>query len=412
MSFTKLRYSIVLGNLMDHYDSYLFLLLAPVVGELFFPQFDSFSQILLVYSPSLIHWVTRPLGALYSGFVAKKIGGIDSVSTSLLGLGLITATIGILPDYSSWGYLSSILIFILRGVQGFFASAEVTVGPMLLMHITSDTEKSRWSGIFQLSTILGFLLSSMLISILSSYGVLKLYWRYLFFLGSITSFIGCYIRHISISDRVLKISNEGQELQPQNSLVVSVSIFVTSILPYITYHIPFVSMNVLVPKITQDNITYNDMMQLQNILLVFDYLLIAVCIKFIKKDWIIPMLIGALGIICISCPLLSLIDNYSSKYLVTITRCSIILFGVIFSVSLNNFIYFIAPPPRGYQLYGISRAIGVEIFGRSTPLISSFLCYYSGNMVLLSLYLVFWAIMSFSVTVNAVRYRISRAILE
>ena len=386
------RISIIIGNILDHYDTALFWLLAPVIGKLFFPAYEPLTQIILTYAAMSITWVTRPLGSIYFGNLASKKGGKYTLCFSLSGVGIITGFMGFIPDYNNIGILAPILISVLRGLQGFFASSEAIIGSMFLIDITCDN-KTQWSGLFQASSIIGVVIASNLIFILSNQDLLESYWRYLFLFGFVTSLIGLYLRISRLKERHISLpSSPGRKTGAKDRIIVIIGILATGILSYTTYYIPFVLMNSLIPNIT--DLSYNLMIEWNSILLAFDCAALFMLSLWIKNKYVAPMLFGSLGIILIACPLLSFITSESSLNSIVITRFAIVFFGVIFCFPLSHFVHSISPPPNGYLIYSTSYGIGIELFGRSTPLIGTMLYYYSGNTFLLSCYLAFWAILS------------------
>ena len=386
------RMSIIIGNILDHYDTALFLLLSPVIGKLFFPTYDPLTQVILTYAAMSVTCITRPLGSLYFGNLARTKGGKYALCCSLSGVGIATGLMGFIPDYHHIGIWAPLLMSVLRALQGFFASSEAIIGSMFLMDITHDN-KTQWSGLFSASTMIGVIIASNLILMLSNQGLLESYWRYLFLLGFCASLIGLYLRISHLEERNISVpSSCTRRYARKGNIIVIIGILSTGILSYVTYYIPFILMNSLIPTIT--DFSYNLMLEGNNMLLLFDFIALLSFSFCIKNKYSAPMLFGAVGIILIACPLLSSISSTSSFNSIVITRVVIVLFGVLFCMPLSHFVHSISPPPNGYLLYSMTYGCGIELFGRSTPLIGSMLYYYSGNAVLLSCYLAFWAILS------------------
>ena len=80
------RWSLVVGNLLEHFDSSLYGFLAPVLGKVFFPQFSPLYQIILAFSVYLITFVARPFGGIFFSKLTYKYGPLRVLSWSLMEL--------------------------------------------------------------------------------------------------------------------------------------------------------------------------------------------------------------------------------------------------------------------------------------------------------------------------------------
>ena len=130
MSDKKTRLAIIIGHILDHYDTALFIFLSPLIGKLFFPIDNPQLQNIFAYSIVLCAWITRPLGRIYFSYLSINKGVGNILSYTILGTGIITGLISFLPIYSQIGIISPILIVVLRIFQGFFTSAEKTIGSL------------------------------------------------------------------------------------------------------------------------------------------------------------------------------------------------------------------------------------------------------------------------------------------
>lgn len=96
--------SILIGNLLDHFDAGLYGFLAPVLAPLFFPNHDYVVQLILAYSVLATSLVTRPIGSIIFSILARRSGPVYSLSYSLLGAAISTAFMGLIPIYDSIGW--------------------------------------------------------------------------------------------------------------------------------------------------------------------------------------------------------------------------------------------------------------------------------------------------------------------
>ncbi|MEI8300336.1 MAG: MFS transporter, partial [Chlamydiota bacterium] len=173
----------VIGNVLEHYDMALFALLAPFIAPLFFHTLDPLSALVMIYVMIPLGMITRPLGALFFGWVADQYGRRQALCASLVGMAIATVSIGCLPTSHKIGVLSPIFLAIIRLFQSFFAAGESAGGAIYVLEHTDVSKQSLMSSFFDASTIGGILIASGLVTFLSEKRWIEIGWRYLFWAG-------------------------------------------------------------------------------------------------------------------------------------------------------------------------------------------------------------------------------------
>jgi MHS family proline/betaine transporter-like MFS transporter len=69
------RIAAVIGNLLEHYDKFLFGLIAPFIAPLFFEESDPVVALLCTYGMLPLGFLMRPLGAIYFGWIGERYCG-------------------------------------------------------------------------------------------------------------------------------------------------------------------------------------------------------------------------------------------------------------------------------------------------------------------------------------------------
>ena len=102
----------MMGNLFEWYDFALFGYFAPIIGKLFFPSFDSITQLLSAYGAFAAGYLARPLGGLLFGHIGDRYGRKKALVLTILLMAIPTAIIGVLPTYNDIGIMASVLLII------------------------------------------------------------------------------------------------------------------------------------------------------------------------------------------------------------------------------------------------------------------------------------------------------------
>jgi MHS family proline/betaine transporter-like MFS transporter len=188
----------MIGNLFEWYDFALFGYFAPIIGKLFFPSHDTITQLLAAYGAFAAGYLARPLGGLLFGHIGDRYGRKKALVLTIILMAIPTAIIGFLPTYNDIGITASVLLIMLRLLQG------ISMGGNYSGSITFTTEHSPQNnrgliGSFAVtSCLMGLLLGSGTAALCSTiFGEAQLEswgWRIPFLLGIFICLVGYYIR--------------------------------------------------------------------------------------------------------------------------------------------------------------------------------------------------------------------------
>src|SRR5215208_4599886 len=93
------KWSILLGNLFEHYDNALFSLLSPFLAPLFFPGQDPLTALILTYCIIPLGMIARPIGSLFFGYIGDTRGRKEALVLTLSGMAIVTTLMGFMPTY-------------------------------------------------------------------------------------------------------------------------------------------------------------------------------------------------------------------------------------------------------------------------------------------------------------------------
>ncbi|MDN5682497.1 MFS transporter, partial [Corynebacterium glyciniphilum] len=161
----------MVGTTIEWYDFFIYAQAAAFVfAPLFFEPVGSQSTLAQIFSwASLgISFLFRPLGAVIAGHLGDRYGRKLLLVLTLVGMGLATALIGLLPTYASIGVGAPILLVLLRILQGLSAGGEWG-GAALMAVEHAPREKRGWFGAYpQIGVPLGLILATTFMMVLTS----------------------------------------------------------------------------------------------------------------------------------------------------------------------------------------------------------------------------------------------------
>ena len=114
-----------LGGALEFYDFVIYSQFARYIGLNFFPNDDEMVSLIVSLSVFAVGYFARPLGGIFFSHIGDRIGRRRVLIITILAMSAATAGIGLLPTYAQWGITASILLVLLRIVQGFCLGGEL-----------------------------------------------------------------------------------------------------------------------------------------------------------------------------------------------------------------------------------------------------------------------------------------------
>src|SRR5688572_27624682 len=112
------------GTVFEWYDFYLYATLAPFFAALFFPPGNDTAALLSAFATYAAGFLVRPFGAVIFGRIGDIVGRKYTFLVTILVMGASTFAVGLLPTFSSIGWLAPILLVTLRLLQGLALGGE------------------------------------------------------------------------------------------------------------------------------------------------------------------------------------------------------------------------------------------------------------------------------------------------
>ena len=397
---SKKDYTILLGNAIDHFDTSIYVFIAPTIAPLFFPNNNYIIELILAYSVLATTIITRPIGTYIFGILANLYGPTKSLSYSLTGVGLSTMCIGFLPDYYSIGFIAPILLILVRIIRDVFAAGESAIAKLYIMDDKPEKEAFKASYLYQVSTVFGMVLASSSAALVQ-YSNVNYSWRFCFIFGGMAAIVGYFVRLQSLETLVTKQKNT-LKFMTRGGLSVLwkhrfnlVRIAIVNSFSHMTYIIPFVTLNHIMPLIS--GIEMNTMMLMSSFVLIFDMVAIPLIGTYIKRFCYKTVMLVASGVLAITImPLWYYIDGSSIVY-ISFVRFWIVIWGIVFLCPLNLWNSKQVLGDEKYIVVGMGTSLGACTIGKLSPSICLALYYYSNSHVSIGIYVLLLFILTFSV---------------
>jgi len=158
----------ITANVLEWYDFSISGFLAIVLGQVFFPGHDALMAITKSFSVFALSYLMRPFGSMAFGYLGNKRGPGVALQCSTLLMAIPTVFMGLLPTYQGIGYSATLLMLMLRLMQGFAAGGEFPLSAYFVASRAADHKKGRLISLVHVGGSFGVLLASLVAFLLSS----------------------------------------------------------------------------------------------------------------------------------------------------------------------------------------------------------------------------------------------------
>lgn len=170
------------GNIYEWYDFAVYGLLAPEIGASFFPNTSRELQLINSFGVYFGAFLMRPLGAILFGEIGDRlVGRKHALVFSIWLITIPSILMGLLPTYETWGWVSPVLLVLLRMAQGLSVGGQLAGSYVLSIEQSSTRSRGFRGSVCEASSVGGFWLASAVTtltrSILSEHQVDVWGWR-------------------------------------------------------------------------------------------------------------------------------------------------------------------------------------------------------------------------------------------
>jgi MHS family shikimate/dehydroshikimate transporter-like MFS transporter len=200
------------GTLIEYYDYYLYgLAAATVFPKIFFPGQDVTMAQLASFASFAVGFLLRPLGGIIFGHIGDRVGRKAALMVTVIGMGLATAAIGLIPSAHQWGMLAPLTLILCRGLQGLFVGGEMGGAATLIVEHAEPGRRGFYGSLLIVGAGIANVLSAGLMAVLARNQVwfLDWGWRLPFLFSLVLVGVAIFLRsRLEESDAFKKLVQE------------------------------------------------------------------------------------------------------------------------------------------------------------------------------------------------------------
>ena len=181
-----------IGTFLEFFDLYIYVHMAVLLNELFFPKTDPLTTQLITAFTFCSSYIMRPLGGLFFGWIGDKIGRKHTIIITTIIMTFSCITMMMLPTYQDIGITASIIMILCRMLQGFSSLGECIGAMIYITEFLKVPYRYIGNAIILVSISLGGLFALGISSFVLAIDINN--WRWVFGFGSIIGVVGIVAR--------------------------------------------------------------------------------------------------------------------------------------------------------------------------------------------------------------------------
>jgi MFS family permease len=179
------------GTFLEYFDLMLYVHMAVLLNELFFPKTDPHVATLISAATFCSTYLLRPFGALIFGWIGDNIGRKASVVITTMMMAISCFVMANLPTFAQIGITAAWLVTICRIVQGMTSMGEITGAQLYLTEYLQPPERYVAVVMIGFCATFGGLVALGVAFFVTSY---SLNWRLAFWFGAAVALVGMVAR--------------------------------------------------------------------------------------------------------------------------------------------------------------------------------------------------------------------------
>jgi len=390
-----------IGTMLEWYDFSLFSSLAAILSQIFFPRANHFAAMMSVFAVFASGFIMRPIGAIFFGHLADKLGRKSTLQITIFIMALTTTAIGCIPPLIN---AAAFILVLCRLAQGFAVSGEYPSGVTLLAEHNNQKRKGFISSFGIFSSVIGFVFGTLVCAITNKFlgqeSMLSWGWRIPFLLGAPIGLLGYWIRKSLLESEEFHSVKKAGGLStiPLVQLVKKhrkefVVVFTCYVLSNLAFYVNFIYFSNY--TLNQHKTDVSQAMYL-GALTMFMYsmtiLLFGWLSDYVGRKRL--MMIACINLILLTYPLFHIILTGSASTQLFAQSCLSLLIGMFVGPLAAMSAEYFPVNVRATGL-GVALSSSAAIFGSTAPLLCMELTKITGNAATSSGYIILAALFAF-----------------
>lgn len=180
-----------IGTFLEYFDLMLYVHMAVLLNELFFPKTDPHTTALFTAFAYCSTYILRPFGAFLFGYIGDSIGRKHTVVITTMLMALSCVVMANLPTYTEIGISAAWIVTIVRMIQGISSVGEITGAQIYLSEITKPPIQHTVVASVTFFAGLGSVVALTVGLFATNY---SFNWRIAFWIGAGIALLGSYAR--------------------------------------------------------------------------------------------------------------------------------------------------------------------------------------------------------------------------
>jgi MHS family alpha-ketoglutarate permease-like MFS transporter len=223
---------------LEWYEWTAYSVLSPFIAGAMFNQDDPASAILSVFAVFAVGFLMRPIGGIFFGWLGDRVGRKSVLLITMLMMAAACFLIGILPTFATIGVWASVLLLVLRCVQGFAHGGESTASITYIAEIAPNHRRGQWGSVAGISiiggSVLAFLVGAVLSSTLGEEAMASYGWRIPFWIAAGMALVVLWMRRRMNESEVYEQAEEVQHAPVPRRRVAAMTVRIIALISGIT----------------------------------------------------------------------------------------------------------------------------------------------------------------------------------
>jgi len=180
-----------IGTFLEYFDLMLYVHMAVLLNELFFPKTDPYTASLIAAFAFCSTFVLRPFGALLFGYIGDRMGRKATVILTTMMMSTSCMIMANLPTYAQIGIAAAWVVTICRIIQGVSSMGEIMAAKVYVTEITKPPVQYPAVSFIGVAGSLGSVAALGIASLVTTVGF---NWRIAFWIGAGIALVGSIAR--------------------------------------------------------------------------------------------------------------------------------------------------------------------------------------------------------------------------